>query len=64
MPETIHEPEVTTKPSLQDIPDEILLDHLLPVLPLKDLLTFSLLSTRYHELAVRPFLPTAFPSPS
>lgn len=46
--------DVSKGPSLLDLPPEVLLQGLFPVLPLKDLLNISLVNKELHSLAVRP----------
>jgi hypothetical protein len=44
-------------PSLLDLPPEVLLQGLLPFLPVKDLLNISLVNKELHALAVCPSPP-------
>ncbi|WWC60959.1 uncharacterized protein I303_103536 [Kwoniella dejecticola CBS 10117] len=41
-------------PSLTDIPNEVVLDHLLPALPLRDLVTLSSVNRQYNSLTSDP----------
>jgi len=43
--------------SLHDIPDELLIAHLLPALDIQDVLTFGLINKRFYNAAVCCSLP-------
>lgn len=40
--------------SLDDLPPEVILERVLPQLPLKDLLSLSATSKTFHDLCVSP----------
>jgi hypothetical protein len=52
MSEDSDEPYVPT--GLLDLPNEVLLDYLLPALPVKDLVRMSRVSKFFYELCVSP----------
>jgi hypothetical protein len=52
------------KKMLLDIPSEVVLEYLLPVLSLKDLTSLSAVNRHYYALCVSPKPPRHFPPPS